>query len=108
MVLEVFEPSSGARWGELEGGFFVVGFAVDDGTPDDSREFVGSGDDAFGFAEAAFEAADVALMVRPRAFSRAAMCAEEAVEMNGYFSLRGLLFDAWLLLSRTFHGVRRL
>ena len=40
-------------------------------------------------------------------FRRWAACMG-TVKMNGNFSLRGLLFDAWLLLSRTFHGVRRL
>ena len=45
--------------GDVEGFIFVVGLAADDHDPDDAGEFMSAGDDAFGFAEPAFEAADV-------------------------------------------------
>ena len=59
LVLEVFEAAGGAGGGGLEGFLFVVGLAGDDQGPDDAGQLVGAGDDAFGFAQPAFEAAHI-------------------------------------------------
>ena len=58
-VLEVFEEFGLGGGGELGGLGGVVGSALGDHGVEDAGELVGGGDDAFGFAEAAFHAAGV-------------------------------------------------
>ena len=56
-VLEVLEAFGLAGGGGFEGFGFVVGLAAGDHAVEDAGEFVGGGDEAFGFAEAGFVAA---------------------------------------------------
>ena len=53
LFLEVLEAVGLAGGGGFEGFGFVVGLAAGDHAVEDAGEFVGGGDDAFGFAEPA-------------------------------------------------------
>ena len=53
--LEVFDASGGAGRSAAKGFGFIVGLATDDERPNNTRQFVCSGDNAFGFAEPTFE-----------------------------------------------------
>jgi hypothetical protein len=57
LFLEVLEAFGGAGGGGFEGFVFIIWSLVDDHAVEDAGEFVGDGDETFGFAEAGFEAA---------------------------------------------------
>ena len=65
---------------------FIIRLAADDGSPDDSGEFVRSGYDAFGFAESPFEPPHVVPHFPVRSAHGLRRHSQDVGDWVGYFS----------------------
>lgn len=70
----------------MEGIIFVVGLARGDEGPDDSGQLGGAGGDAFGFAQASLEAADVFIHASSRTPKGIGGQAQDVGDAIGHFA----------------------